>query len=80
MKKVTVYILLVLHVVLFNFGQNAYSASSALTKPPADMSGINERHKVLKKSNSKIRFGTHADPKIITLGPQKGVTSGIYRL
>ena len=76
MKKVTVYILLVLHVVLFNFGQNAYSASSALTKPPADMSGINEMHKVLKKSNSKIRFGTHADPKIITLGPQKGGPPG----
>jgi hypothetical protein len=28
-------------------------------------------HKVLLKKNSKIRFGTHADPKVITLGPKK---------
>ncbi|MBO6493544.1 MAG: hypothetical protein HVK28_03565 [Pelagibacteraceae bacterium] len=76
MNKITAYIVLVLHVVVFHFGQNAYSASSALTKPPADMSGINEMHKVLLKKNSKIRFGTHADPKVITLGPKKGGKPG----
>ena len=72
MNKITAYIALVLHFVLFHFVQNAYPASSALTKPPTDMSGINEMHKVLLKKNSKIRFGTHADPKVITLGPKKG--------
>ena len=40
------------------------------------MSGINEMHKVLLKKNSKIRFGTHADPKVITLGPKKGGKPG----
>ena len=49
MNKITAYIVLVLRVVLFHFGQNAYPASSALTKPPADMSSINEMHKVLLK-------------------------------
>ncbi|MBO6481411.1 MAG: hypothetical protein HVK35_01755, partial [Pelagibacteraceae bacterium] len=72
MNKITAYIALVLHFVLFYFVQNAYPASSALTKPPTDMSGINEMHKVLLKKNSKFRFGTHADPKVITLGPKKG--------
>ena len=67
---------LVLPFVLLNLGQNAHSASSALTEPPADMSGINEMHKVLLKKNSKIRFGTHADPKVITLGPKKGGKPG----
>ena len=52
------------------------AASSALTEPPADMSGINEMHKVLLKKDSKIRFGTHADPKVITLGPKKGGKPG----
>ena len=66
MNKITAYIVLVLHIVVFHFGQNAYSASSALTESPADMSGINEMHKVLLKENSKFRFGTHADPKVIT--------------
>ena len=76
MNKITAYIVLVLHVIVFHFGQNAYPASSALAKPPADMSGINEMHKVLLKKNSKIRFGTHADPKVITLGPKKGGKPG----
>ena len=40
------------------------------------MSAINEMHKVLLKKNSKIRFGTHADPKVITLGPKKGGKPG----
>jgi len=38
MNKITAYIVLVLHIVVFHFGQNAYSASSALTESPADMS------------------------------------------
>ena len=76
MKKITAYIVLVLFVVVFHFGQNAHSASSALTEPPSDMSDINEMHKVLLKKNSKIRFGTHADPKVITLGPKKGGKPG----
>ena len=76
MKKITAYILIVLHVVLFIFGQNAYSASSALTKPPTDLSGINEMHNLLEKLNSKIQFGTHADPGIITLGPPSGGPPG----
>jgi len=33
-------------------------------------------HKVLLKKNSKFRFGTHADPKVITLGPKKGGKPG----
>ena len=76
MNKITAYIVLVLFVVVFHFGQNAHSASSAITEPPSDMSGINEMHKVLLKKNSKIRFGTHADPKVITLGPKKGGKPG----
>ena len=51
MNKITAYIVLVLFVVVFHFGQNAHSASSAITEPPADMSGINEMHKVLLKKN-----------------------------
>jgi hypothetical protein len=76
MNKITAYIVLACIFFVFHFGQNAHSASSALTKPPADMSGINEMHKVLLKKNSKIRFGTHADPKVITLGPKKGGKPG----
>ncbi len=76
MNKITAYIVLVLFVVVFHFDQNAHSASSALTEPPSDMSGINEMHKVLLKKNSKIRFGTHADPKVITLGPKQGGKPG----
>ena len=76
MNKITAYIVLVLFVVVFHFGQNAHSASSAITEPPSDMSGINEMHKVLLKKNSKIKFGTHADPKVITLGPKKGGKPG----
>ncbi len=45
MNKITAYIVLVLFVVVFHFDQNAHSASSAITEPPADMSGINEMHK-----------------------------------
>ena len=52
MNKITAYIVLVLHVIVFHFGQNAYSASSALTKPSVDMSGVNEIDKVLL--NKKI--------------------------
>ena len=52
------------------------AASSGLTEPPADMSGINEMHKVLLKKDSKIRFGTHADPNFITLGPKEGGEPG----
>ncbi len=53
MNKITAYIVLVLFVVVFHFGQNAHSASSALTEPPSDMSGINEMHKVLLKKNKQ---------------------------
>ena len=55
---------------------NSLIVSSALTEPPADMSGINEMHKVLLKIDSKIRFGTHADPNFITLGPKEGGEPG----
>ncbi len=54
MNKITAYIVLVLFVVVFHFGQNAHSASSAITEPPADMSGINEMHKVLLKKIANL--------------------------
>ena len=54
MNKITAYIVLVLFVVVFHFGQNAHSASSAITEPPSDMSGINEMHKVLLKKIAKL--------------------------
>ena len=77
-KKISIvfFVALALHFVLLNLNQNAHSASSALTEPPVDMSGINEMHKELLRKNSKIRFGTHADPKVITLGPKQGGKPG----
>lgn len=71
-KKIILSTTLFFYIFLFNFSQSAYSASSALTSPPADMTGINSMHEKLLKKNNKIKFGTHADPKVITLGPKKG--------
>ena len=66
-KRISVVfiIALALQFVLLNLSQNAYSASS-----------INEKHKELLKKDSNIKFGTHADPKVITLGPKKGGKPG----
>ncbi|MDP6734249.1 MAG: hypothetical protein QF877_16195 [Gammaproteobacteria bacterium] len=66
-KRISVVfiIALALQFVLLNLSQNAYSASS-----------INEKHKELLKKDSNIKFGTHADPKVITLGPKNGGKPG----
>ena len=45
------------------------NTASAVTGPPADMTNVNSLHNVLRIKHSKIRFGTHADPSVITLGP-----------
>ena len=71
MNKITAYIILVLHVIVFHFGQNAYSASSALTKPPADMSGINEMHKVLLKKIAKLDLELMLIQKLLLLVRKK---------
>ena len=47
-------------------------SASAVTKPPADMTRINTQHLALENQESRIRFGTHADPGVITLGPTDG--------
>ncbi len=46
--------------------------ASAVTDPPADMSGINSHHDLLRNPNSSIRFGTQANPATVTLGPTDG--------
>ncbi len=47
------------------------SAASAITFPPAVLEGINSEHASLQREDSAVRFGTHADPRMITLGPQE---------
>ena len=71
MNKITAYIVLVLFVVVFHFGQNAYSASSAITEPPADMSGINEMHKVLLKKIAKLDLELMLIQKLLRLAQKK---------
>lgn len=51
-------------------------SASAITHPPESMDGINGLHENLRDEGSEIRFGTHADPKVITLGPTSGGTEG----
>ena len=46
--------------------------ASAVTGPPADMTGINSMHDLLRTIDSSIRFGTQADPATVTLGPLDG--------
>jgi len=46
--------------------------ASAVADPPADMTDVNSMHDALRSENSKIQFGTHADPGVITLGPTDG--------
>ena len=50
--------------------------ASAIADPPADMTDVNSMHDALRSENSKIQFGPHADPGVITLGPTDG---GIVR-
>ena len=71
MNKITAYIVLVLFVVVFHFGQNAHSASSALTKPPSDMSGINEMHKVLLKKIANLDLELMLIQKLLLLVQKK---------
>ena len=74
MNKITAYIVLVLYFVLFHFVQNAYPASSALTKPPSDMSGINEMHKVLLKKIAKLDLELMLIQKLLLLVQKKEVS------
>ena len=46
--------------------------ASAISGPPADMTYVNSMHDALRTEHSNIRFGTHADPDVITLGPTDG--------
>ncbi len=46
--------------------------ASAISGPPADMTDVNSMHDALRTEYSNIRFGTHADPDVITLGPTDG--------
>jgi len=46
--------------------------ASAITRPPADMHGVNDIHDLLRAEDSRIRFGTQADPATVTLGPTDG--------
>ena len=46
--------------------------ASAVTGPPADMTGINSMHDLLRTQNSSISFGTQANPAMMTLGPTDG--------
>ena len=64
---------LVLPFVLLNLGQNAHSASSALTEPPADMSGINEMHKVLLKKIANLDLELTLIQKLLLLVQKKEV-------
>jgi hypothetical protein len=52
--------------------------ASALDGPPASMDGINSEHARWEDglAPSAIRFGTHADPAMITLGPTDGGLPG----
>ncbi len=49
--------------------------ASALTSPPVNTS-VNTMHPSLINENTEIRFGTHADPNAITLGPTSGGPPG----
>jgi acetyl esterase/lipase len=46
--------------------------ASAVTGPPAAMTGVNSMHDLLRTENSSIRFGTQANPAMVTLGPTDG--------
>ncbi len=46
--------------------------ASGVTGPPADMTGINRMHGLLRATDSSIQFGTQADPDTVTLGPTDG--------
>lgn len=46
--------------------------ASAVTSSPADLFDINSHHDLLLSSDSRIRFGTQADPATVTLGPTDG--------
>ena len=48
------------------------SSASAITTPPTDSEGINSLHATLRQEEGQIRFGTHADPNVVTLGPVSG--------
>ena len=50
--------------------------ASAIADPPADMTDVNSMHDALRSENSKIKFGPHADPGVITLGPTDGGIPG----
>ena len=50
--------------------------ASAITRPPAEMAGINALHEALRAETSRIRFGTQADPATVTLGPTDGGLPG----
>ena len=52
------------------------TTASAITFPPADLTGINAWHTELEKEDSVIRFVIHADPEMITLGPLSGGPPG----
>lgn len=52
------------------------TTASAITFPPNDLTGINEWHAELEKEDSIVRFGTHADAAMITLGPMSGGPPG----
>jgi len=46
--------------------------ASGITGTPADMTGINSMHGLLRAEDSSIRFGTQADRATVTLGPTDG--------
>jgi hypothetical protein len=48
------------------------ATASAMTRPPAEMAGINALHDSLRAETRRVRFGTHADPATVTLGPTDG--------
>jgi hypothetical protein len=53
--------------------------ASAITGPPVDMAGINSEHarfEIESSNTNLIRFGTHADPAVVTLGPTDGGSPG----
>jgi hypothetical protein len=53
--------------------------ASALEGPPASMVGINSEHARFEQDSPNpgtVRFGTHADPSVVTLGPSDGGLPG----
>jgi hypothetical protein len=53
--------------------------ASAIDGPPASMEGINSEHARFERESQNpgvIRFGTHADPAVVTLGPTDGGLPG----